>query len=138
MTAANRIPWFGCVIFAGVLYGAIGIVFALPANQHFWRLAAWGVSGVIFVSQIGYEQLWLRNSRVATAVHAALAAALGGFLLAVGATVHAALTPIHAPYWRFLIALVAWPVITGVPAFLVALVVTVVLALTTNVIRHRS
>ena len=138
MTTPNRIRWFGCVILVGALYGAIGIVFAWPANQRFWRLAAWGVSGVIFVSQIGYEQLWLRNSRVPTAVHAALAAALGGFLLAVGAMVHAALTPIHAPYRRFLIALVAWPIITGVPALLVALVVTVVLGLTTNIIRHRS
>lgn len=137
-TSRNRIPWFGCVLLVGVLYGAIGIIFAWPANQRFWRLAAWAVSGVIFVSQIAYEQLWLRNSRVATAVHAALAAALGGFLLAVGAMVHAAFTPIHAPYWRFLIALVAWPIITGVPALLVALVITVVLALTTGLISHRS
>lgn len=138
MTASHRITWIGCVILVGVLYGAIGIVFALPANQRFWRLAAWAVSGVIFVSQIAYEQLWLRNARVTTAVHAALAAALGGFLLAAGATIHAALTPIHAPYWRFLIALVVWPIITGVPALLVALVITVVLALTTGIIKHRS
>jgi len=90
MTASHRITWIGCVILVGVVYGAIGIVFAFPANQRFWRLAAWAVSGVIFVSQIAYEQLWQRNSRVATAVHAALAAALGGFLLAAGATIHAA------------------------------------------------
>jgi hypothetical protein len=48
------------------------------------------------------------------------------------------LTPIHAPYWRFLIALVVWPIITGVPALLVALVIAVVLALTTDIIKHRS
>jgi ABC-type amino acid transport system permease subunit len=94
---------------------------------RFWRLAAWAVSGVIYISHIAYEQFRLRNSRVATSVHAALAAALGGFLLAVGATVHAALTPTHAPYWRFRLALVVWPIITGVPAFFVALVITVVL-----------
>ena len=129
MTATtNRIPWFGCVILVGILYGSIGIVFALPSNQRFWRLAAWAVSGAIFVSHIGYEQLRLRNPWFATAVHAALAAAFGGFLLAVGATVHAITTPTHAPYWRFLIALVVWPIITGVPALLVALVITVVLA----------
>jgi hypothetical protein len=29
----------------------------------------------------------------------------------------------HAPYRRFLIALIAWPLITGVPAFLVTLVI---------------
>ena len=128
MTAVNRTAWIAYAILVGVLYGFVGIVFALPSNHvRFWRLAAWGVSGAIYVSHIGYEQFWLRNSRVATSVHAALAAALGGFLLAVGATVHAATIPTHAAYWRFRIALVVWPIITAVPALLVALVVTVVL-----------
>src|SRR5207249_11455698 len=57
-----------------------------------------------------------------TASHAALAVALGAFLLAVAATVHAVMVPSHAPYWRHLLALVAWPLLTGVPAFVVALV----------------
>lgn len=117
------------MILVGVLYGAVGIVFALPSSHlRFWRLAAWAVSGVMYISQIAYEQFKLRNSRVATAVHAALAAGLGGFLLAVGAMVHAATVPTHAPYWRFLIAMVVWPIITLVPALLVALVITFVLA----------
>ena len=121
------------MILVGVLYGVVGIVFALPAsNLRFWRLAAWGVSGVIYISQIGYEQLWLRNPRVATAVHAGLGAGLGGFLLAVGAMVHAATVPTHAPYPRFLIAMVIWPIITFVPALLVALVITFVLGYVTR------
>ena len=128
MTAAIRNPWLVGVIVVGVLYGLIGIAFAYPSNQRFWRLAAWAVSGVIYVSQIAYEQLRLRNPPVATSLHAAFAAALGGFFLAVGAMVHAATTPTHAPYWQYVIAFVAWPIITGVPAFLVALVLTFVLA----------
>ena len=129
MIGANQNPWLRCVLLVGVLYGAIGIVFALPVSHaRFWRLAAWGVSGAIYLSHIGYEQLRLRNSRVATALHAALAAALGGFLLAIGAMVHAAITPIHAPYWRFLIAMAVWPIITFVPALLIALVITFVMS----------
>jgi hypothetical protein len=127
MTSANRTQWMRCVIVVGFLYAVIGISFALPSNQQFWRLAAWAVSGVIYLLHIGYEQLRLRNSRLATSVHAALAAALGGFLLAVGALVHAATVPAHAPYRLFLIAMIAWPIITGVPALVVALVVTFVL-----------
>ena len=128
MTAPSRKPWLACVIVVGVLYGLIGIVFAYPSNQRFWRLAAWAVSGVTYVSQIAYEQLQLRQSPVTTSLHAALAAALGGFFLAAGAMAHAATTPTHAPYWQYIVAFVAWPIITGVPAFLVALVLTFLLA----------
>ena len=127
MTEANRTQASRCVILAGFLYAVVGISFALPANQQFWRLAAWAVSGVIYLLHIGYEQLRLRNSRLATSVHAALAAALGGFLLAVGAMVHAATVPLHAPYRVDRIAMIAWPLITGVPALVIALVVTLVL-----------
>ena len=54
--------------------------------------------------------------------------ALGAFLLAAAATVHAATSASHAPYWLFLLALVLWPIITALPAFLVALVAGAVLA----------
>jgi hypothetical protein len=129
MTTANRMPWYLCVILVGVLYGFVGIGFALPTNYaRFWRFAAWAVSGAIYLSQIGYEQFWLRKSKTATAMHAALAAAVGGFVLAVGAFIHATTARDHAPYWRYAIALVAWPIITGVPALLIGLVVTALLA----------
>ena len=79
-------------------------------------------SGVAFAIHIGYEHFRLLNSPRITASHAALAVALGAFLLAVAATVHAVMVPSHAPYWRHLLALVAWPLLTAVPAFVVALV----------------
>ena len=57
-----------------------------------------------------------------------MAVALGAFLLAVAATVHAMMVSSHAPYWRFLVALVVWPIVTALPAFLVALAVAALLA----------
>jgi hypothetical protein len=108
------------------LYFVVGFVLALPSSHvRGWRLAAWIISGVVYAVHIGYEHFRLSSSAGATALHAAMAVALGAFLLAVGATVHAVMVASHAPYWRFLLALVLWPIITAVPAFLVALCIAV-------------
>src|SRR5205085_10682836 len=57
MIAAKRTACCACVILVGVLYGFVGIAIALPSNHvRFWRLAAWGVSGAIYISHIAYEQ----------------------------------------------------------------------------------
>ena len=45
------------------------------------------------------------------------------------ATAHAALVSQHAPYSRLLIAWVLWPLVTGVPAFIVTLAMTAMLRL---------
>ena len=121
-------PWIRQAILVGVVYFVVGFVFALPSGHaRAWRLAAWVVSGLVFAAHIGYEHFRLNNPPRTTALHASLAAALGAFLLAVAATVHAVMVPSHAPYWLFLVALVVWPIITAVPAFLVARIVTAVL-----------
>ena len=70
----------------------------------------------------------MRHYRIWALLHSAAAVALGAFLLAAAATFHAATAASHAPYWQFLLALVLWPIITAVPAFLVALVTGAVLA----------
>jgi len=128
MSINSRLTW-PILIVAGACYGLIGIVFALPtSNVRIWRLAAWAVSGVIYICHILYEQYSLRSRPLTTAVHVALGVAIGGFVLAVGANVHAMMIPSHAPFWRYRVALIAWPLITGVPAFLVALVAAYVLA----------
>jgi hypothetical protein len=128
MDAAGFKPWIRTVILVGVLYFVVGFVFALPSGHvRGWRLAAWFVSGALYAAHLWYEHFRLSNSSRAKASHAAMAGALGAFLLAVAATVHASIVPSHAPYWLFLIALVAWPVFTAVPAFLVALVFGAVL-----------
>jgi len=85
-----------------------------------WRLAAWMASAAVYAAHIGYEHYRLDNSPRSTALHAALAVALGGFGLAVSASLHS-----RHP---LVLALALWPIITGLPAFLVALAVGAVLA----------
>jgi len=61
-------------------------------------------------------------------VHVALAVALGAFGLAVGAIVHSLSVVSTTEHRRLLlVALVVWPVMTGLPAFLVALGASTVL-----------
>jgi hypothetical protein len=105
------------------MYALVGITFALPTSHaRAWRLAAWIVSGVAYAIHVGYERCWLRNSSLSAALHVALAAALGALGLAMGAIVHSLSVTTTSRHQRLLlIALVAWPVITGVPAFLVGL-----------------
>jgi hypothetical protein len=129
MSAPNQQPWFGTVILIGVLYCVVGIVFALPSNQvRMWRLAAWVISAAVYAAHIGYEHFTLRNVSRSTALHVAIAVGIGGFALAVAATVHSLLVPPNYQRWRFVLALVVWPVITALPAFLVALAVAALLA----------
>jgi hypothetical protein len=121
MAAYNRLSWLVAMMLAGLTYGFIGIVFAIPSSHvRLWRLAAWIASGIVYVSHIAYERYRLPKRPLITALHSAVA--LGAFVLAVGATVHAAMVQSHIPYWRFRIALVVWPIITAAPAFIVALV----------------
>jgi hypothetical protein len=116
----------------GLAYFVIGYgstLFDQPfsGRVHFWRLAAWVASAGVYAAHLTYEHFHLRNSPTTTAIHVGLAVAIGGFLLAVAATTHAAMVSEHAPFTRFLVALIAWPLITGGPAFLVTLVITGVL-----------
>lgn len=128
MDASGR-KWIRAALLIGVVYFLIGRGFTLPADHaHLWRLAAWLASAAVAAAHIGYEHFRLNSSPRATALHAAVAVALGAFLLAVAATVHAVMVPSHAPSWRYLLALVLWPIFTALPAFLVALVVAAVLA----------
>jgi uncharacterized membrane protein YbhN (UPF0104 family) len=129
MDAPGRYSWFGTAIVIGVLYCVIGIVFALPSNQvRMWRLAAWVASAALYAAHIAYERFRLRNSSRSTALHVALAVAIGGFGLAVAAIIHSLFVPPNYTRWRFVLALVAWPIITALPAFIVALAIAWVLA----------
>src|SRR5881409_4298472 len=119
------------MILVAVAYVAIGIVFAALAadadHVRLWRLAAWLASAAVAAAQIGYEHYRLGASPRGTALHAAGAVALGAFGLALAANIHWLFAATHGQHSP-LIALVAWPVITAVPAFLMALAVAAVLA----------
>jgi len=84
------------------------------------------VSAVVYVAHIGYEHFRIRSSPRLTALHVAFGAAVGAFGLAAAAIVHSMVT--GTGNLRLLgFALLIWPLITGVPAFVVALVLTAVL-----------
>lgn len=123
-----RARWVGLALVAGVLYTLIGMsstVLAATAGAHgmvlFWRWSAFFSSGVIFLAHIAYERLRLGSGVRATAWHTSLAVALGAFGLAFVANVREAVSAaVYRP--RMLVALVGWPLVTAVPAFVAALV----------------
>jgi hypothetical protein len=115
-------------LLVGVVYFIVGRAFSVPTEHtRAWRLAAWVVSGAAFAAHIGYEHFRLRHSTRPTSWHAAVAVAFGAFLLAAVGALHSLLTATTtSPLW--LLALVAWPAVTAVPAYLVAVAVSAVLA----------
>ena len=115
--------WFLKALLVGVVYGLIGSLFALPASHaHAWRLAAWIVSGAVYLAHIGYEHFRLRSSPRLTALHVAGAVAIGAFDLVVAGMLHDLWTlSTIRPVW--LLAVVVLPAGTAVPAFLGCLVV---------------
>src|SRR5437016_1739971 len=119
--AAPLLRWLRAVLFLGLVYLVTGITFAALASRAAsnpmrmtWRLAAWAISGAAFAAHIAYEQVRLRSSPGPTALHASLAVAL-----AVAANVHAQAAASHQP--SHFLALVLWPVVTALPAFVVGL-----------------
>ena len=119
------------IILVGVAYGVIGIgVAALSDPKHFllWRMAAWVISAALYAAHIGYEHYGLKSAPRATALHVAGAVALGAFAVALAANVHSLFAATHGQQPRLVLALVAFPVITAIPAFLVAFAVAAALA----------
>ena len=121
MNASRRKAWLVPVFLFGFAYFLIGRVFALPTDHvQVWRIAAWLVSSGAYASHIWFEHFRLRNSSRLMAVHAAMAVAIGAFGLAVAGMIHSLSTASAIqPMW--LLALVAWPAVTVIPAFLGAL-----------------
>ena len=120
------------MVLAAVAYVAIGVVSGALARSadsdqvRLWRLAAWVASAAVAAAQIWYEHYRVGSSPRPTALHAAGAVALGAFGLALAANIHWLFAATRGPRAP-LLALVGWPVITAVPAFLGALAVAAVL-----------
>lgn len=118
---------YSSALLAGAAYVAIGTgttVLAGSASSlagvKAWRLAAWLLSLAVFGLHFAMERRRF-DGHVRVAVHVALGVALGALGVA-------ALGPARA-HWAdasrtrlVLLSLVAWPIITGVPAFATALV----------------
>jgi hypothetical protein len=127
-TSGNQ-RWLRRVILFGVSYLVVGIAFAVLANsaesnsmQVVWRLTAWLAGVIVFAVNIGYEHFRLRSSAFSTALRASLAVALGAFPLAAAANLQA-LWATPSNHRSIALALVVWPIVAGVPAFVVALAV---------------
>jgi hypothetical protein len=129
---SNLHPWWRSMVAAAVAYAAIGIVSAAvsqsadPSHVRPWRLAAWVGSAAVYALHIRNEHRRVGSSAGSNAWHVAAAVALGAFGLALAANIHS-LSVATSSRHALQLVLVAWPAITAVPAFLVALVVCVAL-----------
>ena len=82
------------------------------------RFVAWGLSLVAFLAQVVVERTRLRVGPRSAAADAALATAIGALVLAIRTTVHAMSN--EAFSGRYALALVLWPLLLAIPAFIVA------------------
>ena len=136
MNYTDRQRWLVTAILVGAIYAAVGVTFGALAGAAestrmllVWRYSAFVVSGLAFAAHIAYEHFRLRNPARPLAWHTAAAVAIGAFALAFVANVHDLGSPSgYRP--RMLIALVAWPLLTAVPAYLVALLLAAGLGMT--------
>ena len=133
MQVADRRRSLHMVLLLAAAYLLIGLAFGefsglatTNSMRLLWRRSAWLVSGVFFAAHIVCGHFQLRNPPRVTAMHASIAAALGAGGLAAAANVHEWRT---ASSYRpsMAIALVAWPLLTLVPAFVVAMVAAALL-----------
>jgi hypothetical protein len=132
--ASGRRRWVRTAVVVGAGYFVIGTIFATLAKSAVadpgrvaWRLTAWLVCAALYAAHIAFEHWRLGSGARSMAMHAALAVAVGGFALAVAGLVHSLQVGAHREA-SWLLALVLWPLVTAVPAFLVALVAGAVLA----------
>ena len=121
------------MLLAAAAYVALGLgtaALSRSATTHTgvvaWRLVAWLGSAATGIGQLLWERFRRRSRPVTAALHAALAVALGALALALAALAHRASAGLAqgSNYLAFLV----WPLVTGIPAFLAALVVSLVLA----------
>ena len=122
--AASSVKRIGPLLGIGLLYAAIGFVTGelsqsagSPQWQNLWRLSAWPLSLLVFVCHFALERLKLSNPTLRTARNVAIAAGLGGLLLAVVGPVRTHWG--EADFGRAtVLSVVLWPLLTGIPAFL--------------------
>src|SRR5258708_38470709 len=122
MDASNRKRWLRAVILLGAVYFVLGIGFAALAGsagsnslRENWNRLGFLASAIAFALHIGFEHFRLLNSPLKTATHVSSAVALGALALAVRANIHGVI--VGTSNQRLLVvALIAWPLITAVPA----------------------
>src|SRR5262245_16653786 len=103
-----------------MVYFVVGVAFPNPPASNemdvMCRLLSWMICAAAFGVHVWLEHVRLRRSPARTALHASLAVALGACGLAAAANIHAFRA--GTGNRRLLaLAVVIWPIITGVPAF---------------------
>ncbi|MFN2493341.1 MAG: hypothetical protein ABR501_10720 [Pyrinomonadaceae bacterium] len=142
-TGPDRQRWLRAVVLFGAVYFVAGIAFAALASGAYsnsmresWNRFGFLISAVAFGLHIAYEHFRLRNSPWITAAHVSLAVALGAFALAVKANIHGYRG--GSSNQRLLaFALIAWPAITAIPAYVVSLIAGAALNLRQRASHHR-
>lgn len=133
MDASVRRRSLRMVLLFAAAYLVIGIAFAAfsdaagtNAMRLLWRRLAWLVSGIGFAAHLAYGHYRLRNFPRTTAMQVSIAAALGAGGLALAANLHEGMT---ASRYRpsIAIALVVWPLLTLIPAFVFAMIAAALL-----------
>jgi uncharacterized protein (DUF486 family) len=133
MKTFNKQNWLRNALLFGLLYFVVGILFALLANssasiiiRNIWRWAAFLVSGIIFLLNIIYEHYRLHNPSLSTAIHVSLGIALGAFGLAAAANLQD-LWSGSENHSSIALALILWPILTAIPAFLVSFAIAAIM-----------
>jgi hypothetical protein len=118
------------VLSVGIVYLFIGIATAAISNpmsdtraQTMWRLASLVISAAVFACHIWPEMNRRHNTVRRTALESSGAVALGTFLLAVSANIHA-MSRNAETSGSLLLALLIWPIITGASSYIVAIVLS--------------
>ncbi|MFL6546867.1 MAG: hypothetical protein ACJ8LM_17015 [Candidatus Udaeobacter sp.] len=131
MSPSRNYRWLRTVLPFAIFYLLVGALFPNPPapnpSQFAWRLAAWLICALAFAFHIGLEHFRLGNAPRKTALHASASVALGAFALAAAANIHAR-TAGTGNERLLAAALGIWPIIAGLPAFVVALAVAAGLA----------
>jgi len=122
------VSWLRAAILFGLGYFLVGRLFAVPGEHaQTWRFAAWLVSFLIYATHFRSERGRPSTPPRAVALHVATAVAIGAFGIAVAGMMRSlAAQGSLKPTW--LLALVLFPLVTGVPAFLVGLIAAVAAA----------
>jgi hypothetical protein len=120
MVASNRHVWIRAAILVGIVYLVIGRLFATNHELfRSWRAAAWVISAIAYGVHIWYEHFRLRSAPRVLGGHVALGVAIGAFGIAVAGMLNSVSSGAGLRA-TWLIALLAFPALTAIPAFLVA------------------
>jgi len=114
--------WPRAAIIVGASYAIESVLLALPTTHvPQWRLATWAIAGAILSTHIAYERFRLDSPPLQAAWHVGLGGAIGGFGIALAANLHSFYVETPARNATLLrLSLLLWPLVTGIPSFLVA------------------